>query len=183
MLDEPLLEVRTYDGPGFRPLIFFDSWRVALMNYAEGMEAEAIQTVERHPQTDEVFVLLDGRAILFYGEGRPELERLHAQPMEPGILYNVKPQTLAHGGDELGCNHSDCRERRYRRPQLGVLSPDCRAAQVLDRRGATPGIRPGRKLEPLQNVSHGQGGRAGQGLNHGDACFGDLIGTCLATQL
>ncbi|MCS7011749.1 MAG: hypothetical protein NZL98_10295 [Anaerolineales bacterium] len=93
MLDEPLLEVRTYDGPGFRPLIFFDSWRVALMNYAEGMEAEAIQTVERHPQTDEVFVLLDGRAILFYGEGRPELERLHAQPMEPGILYNVKPQT------------------------------------------------------------------------------------------
>lgn len=93
MLDETLLEIRTYEGPGFKPLIFFQDWRVALMNYDACMEAQAIERVERHPQTDEVFVLLRGQAVLFLGKGNEEVEALYAQPMEAGILYNVKPQT------------------------------------------------------------------------------------------
>lgn len=93
MLDETLLEIRKYEGPGFKPLIFFQDWRVALMNYDACMEAQAIERVERHPQTDEVFVLLRGQAALFLGKGNQEVEALYAQPMEAGILYNVKPHT------------------------------------------------------------------------------------------
>jgi ureidoglycolate hydrolase len=93
MPDETLLEVRRYDGPGFKPLIFFNAWRVALMNYTESLEPENIRSVERHPQTDEVFVLTRGQATLFLGEGETQVERLYAQPMEPGVIYNVKPQT------------------------------------------------------------------------------------------
>jgi ureidoglycolate hydrolase len=93
MIDETILEIRRYDGPGFQPLIFFGSWRVALMNFTEELLPENILRVERHPQTDEVFVLLRGQATLFVGEGQDRLERFYAQPMEPGLLYNVKPQT------------------------------------------------------------------------------------------
>jgi ureidoglycolate hydrolase len=93
MIDETLLEVRRYDGPGFQPLIFFNAWRVAIMNFTEELLPANLHNVERHPQTDEVFVLLRGQATLFLGEGADRLERLYAQPMEAGVIYNVKPQT------------------------------------------------------------------------------------------
>lgn len=92
-MNEKLVEVRTYTGPGFQPLIFFDSWRVAVLNHIEEIEPANIRKVERHPETDEVFVLLRGQVTLFVGAGEPEVESLEALAMEPGVIYNIKPQT------------------------------------------------------------------------------------------
>ena len=46
--------------------------------------------MQRHDETDEVFVLLAGRCILFIGEGAEYVTEIHAQDMEPMKLYNVK---------------------------------------------------------------------------------------------
>lgn len=92
-MSEELVEVRTYSGPGFQPLIFFNSWRVAVLNHSEELEPANIRRVERHPETDEVFVLLRGRGTLFVGAGERAVESLEALAMEPGVIYNVKPQT------------------------------------------------------------------------------------------
>jgi hypothetical protein len=46
--------------------------------------------MERHNQTDEVFVLNKGQGILFLGEGHEYIEKIHAQILEPGKIYNVK---------------------------------------------------------------------------------------------
>jgi ureidoglycolate hydrolase len=93
MMDEKLVEVHTYTENGFKPLVFFNSWRVAVLNYIDELEPANIHRVERHPETDEVFVLLRGKGILFAGGGESEIEKLFAQEMEPGIIYNVKPRT------------------------------------------------------------------------------------------
>lgn len=89
-IDQKLLEIKTYSEEGYRPVIDYDSWRVAVLNYCDELLPENITKFQRHDETDEVFVLLKGSCILFIGEGDEEIEEIHAQPMEPLKLYNVK---------------------------------------------------------------------------------------------
>jgi ureidoglycolate hydrolase len=89
-MDESLIEIRDYTGAGYRPLIDFASWRVAIMCYSDPYAPERIERVERHVETDEVFILLAGQVTLFVGDGEMRAERLVPQAMEPLKLYNVK---------------------------------------------------------------------------------------------
>ena len=91
MIPERMLEVRTHNGEGYKPLVDFKSWRVALMNFKEDFRPERIQILERHPETDEVFVLLRGQVLMILAEGEGGVQELHFQVMEAGSLYNVKP--------------------------------------------------------------------------------------------
>ena len=89
------VEVQYYEEQGFSPLISFGGWRVAMLNHQPSQERGKVPFVERHHQTDEVFVLLQGPATLLlagYGEVPEKIEEL---PMEPGKTYNV-PCNLWH---------------------------------------------------------------------------------------
>lgn len=90
MIPEALLEIRTHDEPDYKPMIDYQSWRVALMNYTADLIPEKINRMQKHVETDEVFVLLTGRCILFLGEGTESITAVHAIDMEPYKLYNVK---------------------------------------------------------------------------------------------
>ena len=90
MIDEKLLEIRSYDGTGYRPLIDYDKWRVAILRYNDELLPERIFAMQRHDETDEVFVLLEGRCILFLGEGKNTINAITAIDMVPRKLYNVK---------------------------------------------------------------------------------------------
>jgi hypothetical protein len=90
MIDEKLLEVRGYDGAGYQPLIDYDKWRVAILRYSDELLPERIFAMQRHDETDEVFVLLQGRCILFLGEGKDTINSITAVDMVPRKLYNVK---------------------------------------------------------------------------------------------
>jgi hypothetical protein len=85
-----LLEISQYTGEGYQPLVDFENWRVAILRYIDELEPQNLSTMQRHNETDEVFVLLEGRCILFLGEGDSTITRIHAQDMEPLKLYNVK---------------------------------------------------------------------------------------------
>ena len=89
-MDETLLEIKTYNKEGYRPVIDYDSWRVAILNYCDELLPENITKLQRHDETDEVFVLLQGKCILFLGEGEEEISEIYTQSMEPFKLYNVK---------------------------------------------------------------------------------------------
>lgn len=69
-LDAPehLLEIRRHDGPSYQPLVDFEAWRVAMLNFSEDLLPHNLTRMQRHNQTDEVFVLA-GRCILFVGDG------------------------------------------------------------------------------------------------------------------
>ncbi len=85
-----LLEISAFDGEGYLPLVDYGAWRVAMLRYESGLAADAISTVQRHDETDEVFVLLAGRCILFLGAGDAAVTSIEATGMEPLKLYNVK---------------------------------------------------------------------------------------------
>ena len=89
-IDERLLEICSYDGSGYKPLIDYDKWRVAILRYCDELLPERILTMQRHDKTDEVFVLLEGRCILFLGEGNNTIDSITAVDMVPRQLYNVK---------------------------------------------------------------------------------------------
>ena len=87
---EKLLEIRQYLDVGYKPLIDYDEWRVAILRYIDELEPQNIKKMQRHDETDEVFVLLEGRCILFLGEGDEDVTDIFAQDMEPLKLYNIK---------------------------------------------------------------------------------------------
>ena len=90
MLPETLIEVREHNGADYKPLVDYQSWRVALMNYSDDLTPDKIDRMQKHTETDEVFVLMTGRCILFIGEGEDSVTKVHAVDMEPYKLYNVK---------------------------------------------------------------------------------------------
>lgn len=89
-IPDHLLEISEYTGEGYRPLIDHEQWRVAILRYIDELLPENIGKMQRHVETDEVFVLLSGRCILFLGEGEESIGAIHAQAMQTLKLYNVK---------------------------------------------------------------------------------------------
>jgi ureidoglycolate hydrolase len=89
-MDESLLEVREYKGEGYQSLIHFGDWRVAILRWEKALQPEQINAMERHTQTDEVFVLLEGQATLILGGKDGVVVGVYPQVMENDKLYNVK---------------------------------------------------------------------------------------------
>ena len=92
---ESLLEVREHSDAGYRPVVDYQSWRVAILNYGDDLLPENLAFMQRHNETDEVFVLLAGRCILLIGEGKDTVTKVFAEDMKPFKIYNVK-KTVWH---------------------------------------------------------------------------------------
>jgi len=90
IISESLIEIREHNEPDYMPLIDYQNWRVALINYTADYLPEKITRMQKHTETDEVFVLLTGRCILFLGEGNESVTKIRAADMELYKLYNVK---------------------------------------------------------------------------------------------
>lgn len=78
------LDILDYTGVGYQPVHDFGSWRVAYLNFHESYTPETMRYIERHNETDEIFILLNGEATLLIGEERAPV------PMEKYKTYNVK---------------------------------------------------------------------------------------------
>ena len=89
-IDEHLLEIHNCEGIGYQPLIDYDKWRVAILRYSDELLPERIFTMQRHDETDEVFVLLEGRCILFIAEVNDTIASITGIDLEPRKIYNVK---------------------------------------------------------------------------------------------
>jgi ureidoglycolate hydrolase len=89
-MDDRIMQISEYNGPGYRPLIDSSGWRVAILRWDPSMLPEKMEFMERHTQTDEVFVLLNGLATLILGGNGPQANCEFLQDMQKGKLYNVK---------------------------------------------------------------------------------------------
>ncbi len=86
----PGLEIYTWSQAGYQPLVFSHDWQVALLNWEPIFDLEKAGEIERHNQTDEVFVLVKGKAVLFCvtPDGKMTVE-----DMRPNVIYNVTQGT------------------------------------------------------------------------------------------
>lgn len=92
---ENLLEIADYSGQGYQPLIDYQSWRVAVLRFLPELLPQRLEYIESHLETDEVFLLLEGRCILFLAEELGNgIGEIYAVDMEPRKLYNVRKGVL-----------------------------------------------------------------------------------------
>ncbi len=84
------IDITSYKGEGYVPMIDFETWRVAILRYCEELELQNLMTMQKHNETDEVFVLLSGNCTLFSGGSKEEINEIDAVAMEPLKFYNVK---------------------------------------------------------------------------------------------
>lgn len=79
------IEVHAYTGDGFCILKEFEGWKVGFLRYSD--QFSGLTKLERHMETDEVFVLLEGSAILYTGSGQKHMKK--------NLLYNI-PKGVWH---------------------------------------------------------------------------------------
>jgi len=132
MLDESLIEIRDYKGKGYQPLIDFGEWRVAILRYLDEIRPDRINTMERHTETDEVFVLLNGRGILIMGGNEKEVHTIQPQVMESEKIYNVKRYAwhtilLSRDASVLLVENRDTDRHNT---EYSQLSPACRSSII-----------------------------------------------------
>ncbi|MBJ6367476.1 hypothetical protein [Snuella sedimenti] len=80
---------------GYHPFLIREGWQVAQLNYVDTYEIKNIDKLDIHHHTDEVFILLKGKAVLIgarFIENSPVFEM---ELMKPNITYNV-PQNTWH---------------------------------------------------------------------------------------
>jgi hypothetical protein len=76
-------------GQGYNPFLIRRDWQVAQLNYESGLAFDAINQVERHQDTDEVFVTFRGEPVLIGAVEDAGALRLERRTMRPGITYDV----------------------------------------------------------------------------------------------
>ncbi len=86
-------EVQRYEGSGYKPLISFGAWRVAILRFLDELKPERISSMERHLSTDEVFILIQGKALLFIGGNNFKVDEIHPVEIHIGEVCDVKKAT------------------------------------------------------------------------------------------
>lgn len=90
------METIKFEENGFMPLVYFKGWRVAVLNFFDMVSKEKFYRVERHMETDEVFVLLKGQAYLIVGDDNEKMLDVRLIKMEECTIYNIKQNVWHH---------------------------------------------------------------------------------------
>jgi hypothetical protein len=87
-----LVQIGNFTDNGYKSVVTFGGWRVAYLNNTTSVPSE-ISYFERHVESDELFVLVEGTCkLLVSPTGFDDLE---VMDMEPLVMYNVR-QTAYH---------------------------------------------------------------------------------------
>ncbi|MFT7053005.1 MAG: hypothetical protein ACJAU1_000556 [Psychromonas sp.] len=113
-MNSHLLEVSEYNAAGYAPVVDFQAWRVAMLNYIDELEPDKIDNFQCHNETDEVFILLSGKCILFCAEPdeKNNIIDIISWDMEINKTYNIKrgvyhTHTLSEDAKVLIVENSD----------------------------------------------------------------------------
>ncbi len=92
-----LVEEASYFGDGYLPILDFHGWRVAVLREIDDVRPEAVSRVERHRETNEVFILTEGQADLIILDGGDQpADKPYVFPMELNVAYNIQDGVWHH---------------------------------------------------------------------------------------
>lgn len=84
------IEVTELPESGYVPLVDYAHWRVAVLRYCPDVQLENLHSMQKHMETDEVFVLLSGHCTLYAAGDGGKPGEISALPLLPCRIYNVK---------------------------------------------------------------------------------------------
>lgn len=98
-----LIEQYQINEDGYHPFLIREGWQVAQLNFMPEQLISNITKLDVHHLTDEVFILLEGNAVLIgadLGDGGPYFE---VQLMQPNITYNIPKGRWHNIAMQEGC--------------------------------------------------------------------------------
>ena len=84
-----------FEGEGLTRVFENEKWMVGIKNWKPMNDIANINNLERHNETDELFILLKGKCTLLFANETAEGLKIEALPMEPLKVYNI-PRSLWH---------------------------------------------------------------------------------------
>lgn len=85
------VEINAFTSEGYKEIVIYDAWRVAMLNYIDELLPERIDNFQAHLNTDEVFVLLEGKCILYTADIIDNtIHNIEGIDMIKGKVYNMK---------------------------------------------------------------------------------------------
>ena len=81
----------------YKPVLDFHGWKVAMLRHFDIVDPRHFYRVERHWNTNEVFILTAGEAdlILFEGDDAPT-DQYYVTPMKLNVAYDVQQSVWHH---------------------------------------------------------------------------------------
>jgi len=89
-MNTTLIETYFHHGSGYNPFFIQQHWQVAQLNFMDEQGLFAIQKMDMHCQTDEVFILTNGTAVLIAGEWQQDQFTYELIKMKAGTTYNIR---------------------------------------------------------------------------------------------
>lgn len=80
---------------GYHPFLIRDGWQVAHLNYMPEQHIDAIKRLEVHRETDEVFILIKGHAVLIAALIEDDRVKYEMELMHLNKTYNI-PKDMWH---------------------------------------------------------------------------------------
>lgn len=123
-----LIEIRNYIGKGYKPLVAYDKWRVAVLRHLDELDPVNLVRMERHLDTDEVFILVNGACVLLLGGKGEKPGNIEAYAMRTGEVYNVKKavwhsSSVSHDAHVIIVENDDTSEKNS---EFGMLTDNDR---------------------------------------------------------
>jgi mannose-6-phosphate isomerase-like protein (cupin superfamily) len=84
-----LIETYSHTAEGYNPFLIRGQWQVAQLNYEPGLGFGDLTKIDVHLQTDEVFILLKGTAVLIAAEKSGDKVNFQAINIKAGLTYNI----------------------------------------------------------------------------------------------
>ena len=85
-----MIECAEAKEPGFSVSFSTDKWETAFIRFSSDFAFGKVTELKRHMESDEVFVLIKGKAVLLIGDTPEEITKTI---LECGKAYNVKKRT------------------------------------------------------------------------------------------
>ena len=81
------MEIFEFNEQGFKVLMQFEGWKIGMLRYCERFSAH--NGDERHLETDEAFVLLEGSAVLYEEEKEYVMEKCKVYNIKKGMWHHI----------------------------------------------------------------------------------------------
>ncbi len=89
------IENYSYSEEGMKRVFENEKWTVGIKNWKPANDITGIDCLERHNQTDELFVLVSGSCTLIFANEAEKGYKFESVKMEQNKVYNI-PATLWH---------------------------------------------------------------------------------------
>lgn len=81
------MEIFDFYNEGFKAVLEFEGWKIGLLRYSERFSE--FKMIERHLETDEAFVLLEGEATLYEEENTYKMEKCKVYNVKKGLWHHI----------------------------------------------------------------------------------------------